>query len=223
MRQKKSEQQHYHSRDDYDHISSASSSSTAAAAVVKSTESSSYIQLQHKHSHMLTLPKLKQSCSDFRWTRSYLILFLLSSFLVLSFTYFIRYPKQKQTDFDLNHRVKRQLITNHNDANDAQHYTNMLRRMLSSGVSSTVLADCTINMASDGIYYPPSSKTLSSETINLVESTFHNALHKVKSTASKIRQKLNLSSNGLVDFALAKFSTVNHSLKKSTSWLISHH
>ncbi|CAF0934708.1 unnamed protein product [Adineta ricciae] len=205
MRQKKSEQQHYHSRDDYDHISSTSSSSSSATAVVKSTELSSYIQLQHKHSHMLTMPKLKQSWLDFRRIRSYLILFLLSSFLVLSFTFFIRYPKQKQTDFDLNHRVKRQLITNHIDTNDARHYTKMLRRMLSNGVSSSVLADCTINMASDGIYYLPSSKTLSSETINLVERTFHSALREVKSTASQIRQELNLSSNGLGDFALAKF------------------
>ncbi|UJR28764.1 hypothetical protein I4U23_009990 [Adineta vaga] len=211
MRQKKSEQQHYHSRDDYDHISSSSLSSStitavAAATTTTVTELSSYIQLRNKPTNMLIISKLKRSrFFPFGQIHSYMIIILITSLFVL-LTCFIRYSsKQKHTDFDLNHRLKRQLITNHIDMNDKRHYTKMLRGMLSYGLTSSVLADCTINMAPDGIYYLPKPRTLSSETIDLVERTFHKEFLALKQTANRVRQNINQKSNSLGDFGLAKF------------------
>ncbi|CAF0741892.1 unnamed protein product [Adineta steineri] len=193
MRQKKSEQQHYHSRDDYDHISSSSSSL------------SSYIQL--RNNNMLTFSKSKQSIFDFVHIRSYIIIFLISS-LSLLLTFFILFPTQKNTNTYLNHRLKRQLPpsppSTELNINDKQHCTEMLSKMLLHRTSSA-LSDCTINSAVDGIYTLPGPKTLSFETISLVERTFEKSFSALKSTAASIRQKLNNSSNLLGDFALAKF------------------
>jgi hypothetical protein len=190
MRQKNSEQQHYHSRDDYDHISSSSSSS-------------SYIQLRNNN-NILTFSKSKQSLFNFTHIRSYLIIFLFI-FLFLLLTFFILFPIQKNTNTYLNHRLKRQILSTNIHMNDKQHYTNMLRRLLSHRTSSSVLSDCTVNMALDGIYHLPSENTLASEIIHLVEKTFQNQFNALKRTANKIRNTLNQSTNYLGDFALAKF------------------
>ena len=196
MRQKKSEQQHYHSRDDDDdHLSSA-------------TALSSYIQLRsNPPANMLTAGKLKQSRFHFARLRSLMLVVLLSS-LVLLLTLFVLYPKEKHTRLHAHHRLKRQLTAApaaNLDVNDKRHYTKMLRGMLSYRSGSSVLADCTINRASDGIYNPPSANTLSSETIHLVERTFQGEFSALKHTAGRIRQRLNESSDSLGDYALAKF------------------
>jgi len=185
MKQKNSEQQHYYSRDDYDHISS------------------SYIQLHNNNA--LTFSKSKQSLFTFTHIRSYIIIFLFV-FILLLLTFFILFPKQKSTNTYVNHRLKRQILSSNNIyLNDKQHYTKMLRRILLHRTSSSVLADCTINMALDGIYRLPLDNSLSSEIIRLVEKTFSKEFNALKQTANKIRYKLNQSSNSLGDFALAKF------------------
>lgn len=197
MRQKKSEdEQHYYSRDDYDHISSSSSSS--------------YIQLRnnhhHHHHHQKYLPfKSKHSLLHFTHIRLYLIIFLfIFLFLLLSFFIFFPLYNSSTSSFHSS-RLKRQIssvnITFYK--NDKQHYTAMLRRILSLR-SSSVPADCSINMASDGIYRLPLKNTLSSEIIQLVEKTFHTQLSALKRTANNIRQKLNQSSEYIGDFGLEK-------------------
>lgn len=191
MREKKSEQQHYHSRDDYDHISSSSSST--------------YIQLRNNKNNALTFPKSKQSLFNFTHIRSYLIIFLFI-FLLLFFIFFIQFPTEKTTHTYVNHRLKRDIpLSNHINKNDKQHYTKMLRRILLHRTSSSVLADCTINMALDGIYRLPLENSLSSEIIHLVEKTFFKEFHALKQTANKIRNKINHTTNVLGDFGLAKF------------------
>jgi hypothetical protein len=191
MRQKKSEQQHYHSRDGYDHISSSSSSS------------SSYIQLRNNN-NMLTISKSNQSLIHFIHIRSYLTIFLFI-FLLLLISFFILFPTQKNPNTYLNHRLKRQILSSNTHINYKQHYTTLLRRMLLHRSSSSVLADCTINMAFDGIYLLPLDTSLSSEVIRLVENTYQKEFNALKSTADKIRKKLNQSPNSLGDFALSKF------------------
>ncbi len=187
MRKKTSEQEHYHSPDDYDHISLSSSSS--------------YIQLRNNN-NILTYSKSKQSLFPLTHIRSYIILILIL-FLLLLLTFFILFPIQISPTKSLNHRLKRQI--DHIHLNDKQHYTNMLRRILLHRTSSSVLADCTINMAVDGIYRLPLGNSLSSEIIHLVEKFFHKEFHAFKRTAYKIRQKMNQSADYLGDFALAKF------------------
>jgi len=190
MKHKKPQQEHHHSRDEYDHISSSSSS---------------YIQLQNNTTNALTYSKSKQSLFTFIHTRSYIIIFLFI-FLLLFLTFFLLFPTQKNTNTYLNHRLKRQILsTNNNHINDKQHHTDMLRRILLHRTSSSVLADCTINMALDGIYRLPLENSLPSEIIHLVEKYFQKEFHALKRTENKIRNKLNQSSNYLGDFALAKF------------------
>jgi hypothetical protein len=89
--------------------------------------------------------------------------------------------------------------------NDKQHYTQQLRKALLHRTSSSVLADCTINMPSEEIYHLPSKDTLSTEIIHLVERTFQKELHALKQTSNKIRLNLTQSSDLLGDYALAKF------------------
>ncbi|CAF0935202.1 unnamed protein product [Rotaria sordida] len=197
MRQKKFEQQHYHSRDDYDHISSSSSSSSSLSS------SSSYIQLRNNNK-MLTFSTSKQSLFNNIHIRSYIIIFLFI-FLLLLLTFCILFPAQKNTNTYLNHRLKRQISSINIRNNDKQHYTDMLRRILLHRTSSSVLADCTINMALDGIYHLPLENSLSSEIIRLVEKHFQKEFNALKQTAHKIRNKINQTSNYLGDFALAKF------------------
>ena len=197
MRQKNSEQQHYHSRDDYDHISSSSSSPS----------SSSYIQLRNNNNNnnMLTFSKSKQSLFYFTHIRSYIIIFIFT-FLFLLLTFFILFPIQKSTNTYLNHRLKRQILSSSSNLyiNDKQHYTNMLRRILLHRKGSSVLADCTLNMAVDGIYHLPSENSLATEIIHLVEKAFQKEFYALKRTANKIRNTMN-QSNYLGDFGLAKF------------------
>ncbi len=178
MREKQSKQQHCHSRDDNSHIS--------------------YIQLRNNHSNLLTFSKSKQTLFNFTYIRLCTLIFVL-----LFLTVFILFPTQ--TSY-VNHRLKRQILSSNNlQINVKQHYTNMLRRILLHRTSSSVLADCTINMASDGIYHLPSENSLSSEIIHLVEKTFEKEFQALKRTAKNIRQKINQSSDYFGDFALAKF------------------
>lgn len=196
MKQKKIEKQHYHSRDDYDHISSSSSSSSAASA-------SSYIQLR-KNNNMLNFTESKESLFHFIHVRSYIFI-CICSFLLLLLTFRIVFPAQNNANTYLNHRLKRQIPSININNNDKQHYTSMLRRILLHRTSSSVLADCTINMAFDGIYHLPSQYSLSSEIIRLVERHFQKEFNALKQTAHKIRNKVNQSSNSFGDYALARF------------------
>ncbi|CAF1595854.1 unnamed protein product [Rotaria magnacalcarata] len=196
MKQKKFKQQHYHSRDNYDHISSS-----AAAASLSS--SSSYIQLQNNN-NVLTYSPPKQSLLNCTHIRSYIIIFLFI-FLLLLLTFCILFPKKEDANTYLNHRLKRQILSSDIQNSDKQHYTNMLRRILLHRTSSSVLADCTINMALDGIYHLPLENSLASETIRLVEKFFDKEFNALKLTVHKIRNKINQSSNHLGDFALSRF------------------
>ena len=194
IREKKSEQQHYHSRDDYDHISSSSPSSW-------------YIQLRN-HRTLLTMSKSKRSFVESISLRSYLTIFLFV--FLLFFISFSIFFSTEQTDaklFRQHHRLKRQLplASAQTHTNDKQHYTNMLRRILLHRTTSSVPADCTINMGSDGVYRLPSDNTLSSQIILLVERNYQQGVQALKRTAQKIRAKLNQSPHLLGDFALAKF------------------
>jgi len=138
---------------------------------------------------------------------SYIILFLFI-FLLLLLTFFILFPTQKKTNTYVNHRLKRQILSsssNNIHKSDKQHYTNLLRRILLHRINSSVLADCTINMALDGIYRLPLENSLSSEIIHLVEKYFQNELNALKYTTNQIRNKLNQSTDFLGDFGLAKF------------------
>jgi hypothetical protein len=156
--------------------------------------SSSSIQYQN-HNNMLN-SKTKQSLFHFISIYSYLIIFILI-FLISSVIFF----HTKNSHTSINHRLKRQIST----INDQQHETDMLRRILSHRTSSSVLADCTINMAVDGIYRLPLENTLSSQIIHLVEQSYQNEIDALKKTAEKIRSKLNLTSNYFADHSLEKF------------------
>jgi hypothetical protein len=151
--------------------------------------SSSSIQYQN-HNRMLN-SKTKQSFFHF-----YLIIFILI-FLITSLIFF----HTKTTHISINHRLKRQI----SNLNDQQHYTDMLRRVLSHRTSSSVLADCTINMASDGVYRLPSPNTTSLQIIHLIEQSYKNELNALKQTVGKIRMKLNQASNDFADHSLEKF------------------
>ncbi|CAF4603560.1 unnamed protein product, partial [Rotaria magnacalcarata] len=95
MKQKKFKQQHYHSRDNYDHIS-------AAAAAASLSSSSSYIQLQNNN-NVLTYSPPKQSLLNCTHIRSYIIIFLFI-FLLLLLTFCILFPKKEDANTYLNHR-----------------------------------------------------------------------------------------------------------------------
>ena len=167
---------------EYDYFSSSSSSS-------------SYIQFKNNNHNMLNT-KSKQSFFHFISIYSYLIIFILI-FLISSFIFF----HTKNSHISINHRLKRQT----SNINDKQHYTDMLRRMLLLRTSSSALADCTINMALEGIYRLPSEDSLSSQTILLIEQSFQTELFALKRTAGKIRAKLNQTSNYFADQVLEKF------------------
>jgi hypothetical protein len=159
---------------------------------------SSYIQLRNPNS---ICSKSKQTFFTFTYIRFYLI-----GFVVLLLTVFILFSSQKSSNTYKNHRLKRQILSsNYLPINLKQHYTNMLHRILLHRTSSSVLADCTINMASEGIYHLPTDNSLSSEIIQLVEKTFDKEVQSLKRTAKTIRQKMNQTSDYFGDFALAKF------------------
>ena len=150
---------------------------------------------------MLTYSTTKHIPFKIRYICSFIILFLFIFFLSLLLILSISTPVQKTTN---NHRLKRQIILSNIYNNDKQHCTNMLRRILQR-TNSSVLADCTINMAIDGIYHLPLENSLSSEIIRLVEIYFHNELNVLKRTINKILHKIKQPPNYFGDFALAKF------------------
>lgn len=136
--------------------------------------------------------------------RTYLML-SFSLFLFLFVTFFILSPSQHPSENYVNHRFKRQIFSsNHLQIDSKQHYTHMLRRLLSHRTTSSVLADCTLNVALEGIYRLPPEKSLSAEIIHLVENAFATEFRAVQQTARKIRQKINQSNEYFGNFALAK-------------------
>lgn len=144
---------------------------------------------------MLT-SKSKQSFYSFVSIYSYLIICIL--IFMISFL-FLFHTKSSQTS--INHRLKRQVPS----ANDKLHYTNMLGRILLHRTSSSVLADCTVNMAVDGIYRLPTENSLSSQIILLIEESLKNEILALRRVAKKIRTKLNQTTNYLNDDMLEKF------------------
>jgi len=124
------------------------------------------------------------------------ILFILL-FLISSFIFFHTQTSHIKT----NHRLKRQ-ITN---VNDKQHYSDMLRRIILHRTGSSVLADCTINMAVDGIYRLPPENTISAQVIHLIEQSFQNEILALKRTAEKIRKNLQQNSNSFKELTLDRF------------------
>jgi hypothetical protein len=81
----------------------------------------------------------------------------------------------------------------------------MLRRILLYGTTSSVLTDCTVNVASDGSYPLQLDKSLSSQIILLIEQSFQNEINALKQTAETIRLKLNQTPNYFADNTLEKF------------------
>lgn len=157
---------------------------------------SSYIQVKHNNNNKMLNSKFKQSIFHFLSIYSYLIIFILL-FLISS----VIFLQINNSHLSKTNRFKRQL----SNLNDKQHYTDMLRRILSHRTSSSLLTDCTINMAVDGVYRLPGEHTLASQIIRLIEQTFHNELHLLKRTVDKIRKKLNQSSNSNTEYTLEKF------------------
>jgi hypothetical protein len=152
---------------------------------------SSYIQLRN-HNPIL----LKSKQSFFTYIRFYPLVFVL-----LFLTSCILFPLQNPSDTYLNNRLKRQ-ITN---INDKQHYVDMLRRIILHRTSSSVLADCTINMDVDGIYRQPSENSISIQVIHLIEQSFEKEIFALKQTAEKIRNNLRQNSNSLTELTLDRF------------------
>lgn len=163
-------------------------------------------ELQHYHFDLQLRkhPINSSKSSHLPRIRTYLMLsFSLCLFLFL--TFFILSPSQHPSEKYVNHRFKRQIFSsNHLQIDTKQHYTNMLRRILSHRTTSSVLADCTLNVALEGIYRLPPEKSLSAEIIRLVENTFATELRAVQQAARKIRQKINQSNEYFGHFALAK-------------------
>ena len=81
----------------------------------------------------------------------------------------------------------------------------MLHDMLARRKSSSVSADCTTNMASDGIYHLPPADSVSTQIISLVQTAFQQEFQAFKRTAQKIRNKITQTPTYLGDFALSKF------------------
>ncbi len=122
----------------------------------------------------------------------FILLFLLSSLIFFH---------TQTSHIKLNNRLKRQ-ITN---INDKQHYVDMLRRIILHRTSSSVLADCTINMDVDGIYRQPSENSISIQVIHLIEQSFEKEILALKQTAEKIRNNLRQNSNSLTELTLDRF------------------
>lgn len=133
----------------------------------------------------------------------------IRSYLLISFTLFLflflAFLSHHPSDKYVNHRFKRQIFpSNHSQINVKQHNNNMLRRMLLHRNTSSVLADCTLNVALEGIYHLPPERSLSAEIIRLVENAFNKEFQAFQQTARRIRQKINQSTDYFGDFALAK-------------------
>jgi hypothetical protein len=160
--------------------------------------SSSYIQFKHNNNNKMLISKSKQSVFHFLSIYSYLIIFILI-FLISS----VIFLQTTNSHIKINHRLKRQI----SNIDNKQHYSDMLRRILSHRISSSLLTDCTINMAVDGIYRIQSEDTLSSQVILLIEQSFENEIYSLKRTVEKIRKNLNQTSNLFPDYTLDKFRT----------------
>jgi len=158
--------------------------------------SSSYIQFKHNNNNKMLISKSKQSFFHFLSIYSYLIIFILI-FLISS----VIFLQTNNSHIKINHRLKRQI----SNIDNKQHYSDRLRRILSLRTSSSVLADCTINMAIDGIYQIQSEDKLSSQIIRLIEQSFKNEINSLKRTVEKIRKNLNRTSNSFPDYTLDKF------------------
>jgi hypothetical protein len=156
--------------------------------------SSSYIQL--KTNNKMLNSKSKKLFFHFLSIYSYLIIFIII-FLISS----VIFLQTKNSHITINHRLKRQT----SNINNQQHYSNMLRRLILHRTSSSVLADCTINMAVDGIYRLPSEDSLSSQIILFIEQSLQNEINALKRTVEKIRKNLNQTSNSFTDYTLEKF------------------
>jgi hypothetical protein len=158
---------------------------------------SSYIQLRNNNNNMLNT-KSKHSLSHFISIYSYSILFILI-FIICFFIFF----HTKNSHISLNHRLKRQVLFPNTTRNDKR--INDLLWILLHRTNSSVLADCTMNMALDGIYRLPSTDSLSSQIIHLIEKSFENEMISLKRVALKIRAKLNQTSNYFADNSIDKF------------------
>ncbi|CAF1064959.1 unnamed protein product [Adineta ricciae] len=156
--------------------------------------SSSYLQV--KPNFMFNSKSKQSSIFHFLSIYFYLILFLL----IFLLSFFIFFHTKSSSPITTHHqRLKRQ--TSH--AIDKHHNTDMLRQLLQRSTSS-VLPDCTINMASDGIYQIPSDNSLSALIIRLVERTFQSELVEIKRTVDKIRMKFNQTASYFTDYSLDK-------------------
>jgi hypothetical protein len=110
----------------------------------------------------------------------------------------------KQSSY-LQPRLKRQILLSNITIDDKQHYTSVLRQILLHRTNSSVLADCTINMASDGIYRLPMDNSLSSHVIRLIERSYDNELRNVQQLAQRIRSKFNQRTNYFLELSLEQF------------------
>ena len=192
FKQEQQEQEHYHLHDEFDHL-------------LLSSTSSWYFQLKNNSNRLTTMRKSKETTLfDSIALRFYVVVFLFV-FLVFFISFSILFPSSNQDQTLGNHRLKRQISPLSLPPHDKKHYKNMLRRILFHRNSSNVLADCSINTGSDGIYRLPPKDSLASEIISLIEKSFHNEFQSLERTVNKIRTKLNESKNYVGDFALAKF------------------
>lgn len=154
-------------------------SATAAAAA-----SSSYLQV--KSQPMCTSAGPPSARLRFLSIYFYSILLLLI-FIISFYTFLHTEPSSASS---LNHRSKRQTSS----AIDKHHNTDMLRQLLLRSTSS-VLSDCSVNVASTGIYQLPAEHTVSASIIRLVERNFDGELQALRRTADRLRAKLNQSTN----------------------------
>lgn len=81
-------------------------------------------------------------------------------------------------------RSEHQKLSHH----DKQHYADMLRGMISHRKTSSVLTDCSINLAINGVARIPNENSISGQIIRLVEQFFAKEIHAIKQTVEKIRK-----------------------------------
>lgn len=142
------------------------------------------------------------------------LVFVVLLFSLLTFSTLV---STTHSQIAVHHRLKRQtdssnatvavIDNNNNDDLDdhRQHNSKMLRQMLSQGISSSVLSDCTINMAIDGVYRLPAEDSLPAQVIRLAEQSFVDELAELRRIASKIRSKFNQRVNYFADSSIGQF------------------
>lgn len=106
-----------------------------------------------------------------------------------------------QNSLSVDHRRLKRDATgpSSNSTDDRRHYLDMLHDILTARTNSVVLSDCTINMATDGVYRIPKQETLSYEFIRLAEESFRIELDEIRRLTFKIRSKLESSSSSSFD------------------------